>query len=50
VQRHIELIVLAVIVVSLMPFAISALARMRRAKVDLTPASAPPAAGPGSQP
>jgi membrane-associated protein len=50
VQRHIELIVLAVIVVSLLPVAISALARMRRARVVLTPAPSPPAAGPGSQP
>jgi membrane-associated protein len=44
VQRHIELIVLALIAVSLMPVGISALARMRRAKGAL------PAAGPGAQP
>jgi len=50
VQRHIELIVLAVIVVSLLPVAISAVGRMRRAKAGLTPAAAPPAASPGPQP
>ncbi len=47
VQRHIELIVLAVIAVSLLPVAISAAARLRRARAALPGGSAASAAGPG---
>ena len=46
VQRHIELIVLAVIAVSLMPVAFSAAGRMRRARVQLPGAAAGPGPGP----
>jgi membrane-associated protein len=50
VQRHIELIVLAVIAVSLAPVAISAAARLRRARLPQADAAGPRGAGPPERP